>query len=295
MRHQLRKLLYAHVAAAGLVAASAGPMGAEQVVWSNSFAAADSPSARTHLGRTTSVGYTQVGAGDRFANDAWQVDQGNIDWVTSYWQGHDSELGDSRNGAVDLNGYESDARIFADLGKLTPGQIYQVSFWLSGNPDGNVDPAISSTKTGDSYVTGQNGGDRWGEISFSFDSSVNTPYSRQFGSKLDHYTWQFVVFSFVAGSTEARLYVESTTRTQNQGLQTSYGPVVDDFRVITAAASPVAFFTAPKASLNLAMPENVLDAVADQVFDSAVPEPDDFLLLGSALALFGLARLSRKG
>ena len=69
------------------------------------------------------------------ATGAWTVTSGSVDWIGNYWASPTAG-----GGSVDMDGNGSVGAIQQNLIGLTVGQRYQVSFFLSGNPDGGIVP-----------------------------------------------------------------------------------------------------------------------------------------------------------
>lgn len=69
--------------------------------------------------------YTTVYAGQNTISK-WTVDSGSVDWINSYWQ-----TPPAGGGSIDLDG-NSPGSISQTLATVK-NQIYQVSFYLSGN------------------------------------------------------------------------------------------------------------------------------------------------------------------
>jgi choice-of-anchor C domain-containing protein len=70
----------------------------------------------------------------------WSVVQGNVDLITGYWP---AEQG---NNSLDMNGTAMGGiqQSFITL----PGYLYQVTFYLAGNPDSPVDKTLQASAAG---------------------------------------------------------------------------------------------------------------------------------------------------
>lgn len=77
---------------------------------------------------TNPGGFTTVSAGQTNVAD-WSVDFGSVDYIGSYWQASSGVR------SIDLNGQNQRGQIGQTL-TTTPGWSYQVTFDMSGNPDG---------------------------------------------------------------------------------------------------------------------------------------------------------------
>ncbi|WP_380872054.1 hypothetical protein ACFB49_30000 [Sphingomonas sp. DBB INV C78] len=74
-----------------------------------------------------SGGFSTHGAGDTSIT-GWTVHSGSVDWINNYWDAYDGTH------SIDLAGNEpgSIEQTFATVA----GQVYTVTYFLSGNPDG---------------------------------------------------------------------------------------------------------------------------------------------------------------
>lgn len=136
----------------------------------------------------------------------WTVISGSIDWIGSYWQPYDGQR------SIDLagNGAGTITTSFA----TTPSATYTVSFYLSGNYDGNTDDPVRTA------IVSVNGG---APISFDF--------TRPDGWRHDNMGWVERSFSFTASGT-------STTLAFSSGEGSSpYGPAIDNIRVVPIPAA----------------------------------------------------------
>ena len=72
-------------------------------------------------------------AGDSTDVPGWTVSQGSIDLITHYWQAPPTG-----GNSIDLDGFFQRGGIASTTFGTTTGSDYQLTFWLSGNPDGGV-------------------------------------------------------------------------------------------------------------------------------------------------------------
>lgn len=61
--------------------------------------------------------------------DGWNIDKGDIQLINTYWQPH------SGSQSIDLSGTVP-GKISQTLNTI-PGATYEITFWMSSNPDGN--------------------------------------------------------------------------------------------------------------------------------------------------------------
>jgi choice-of-anchor C domain-containing protein len=132
----------------------------------------------------------------------WTV-LGSVDLINTYWQAQDGGQ------SIDLS-RSSPATISQSVSGFTIGQTYELSFWMSGNPDGP--PPIK-------MLTASVGGT---SVDFTFDSSTN--------SKADM-GWLEKTFLFSATSETMLLSFQGT---DNPG--TAYGAALDN---VSISAVPV--------------------------------------------------------
>jgi choice-of-anchor C domain-containing protein len=109
---------------AGLVASGAmlllPVVASANLVTDGDFTAAGDPASFTTYG----VGYEGTAMG------GWTVDSGSVDLIGGYWQAPPGG-----GNSVDMAGYSS-GTISQTINDLVVGQLYQLGFYLSGNPDG---------------------------------------------------------------------------------------------------------------------------------------------------------------
>src|SRR5712691_5287339 len=112
-----------------------------------------------------SSGFTTLGAGNP-SMTGWTIGGDSIDWIGSYWQPGDS----ARSVDVSGNALGSVAQSFATV----VGGTYQVSFLMSGNPDGGPNPKTLDVNVagGDFFFNPSSGPSHanmnWTPGSFSF-------------------------------------------------------------------------------------------------------------------------------
>jgi choice-of-anchor C domain-containing protein len=144
-----------------------------------------------------------VGSFDNLSSGliGWSIGAGNVDLVSNnYWAAYQGD------NSLDLNGTKK-AEIEQTL-VTTVGQLYQLSFWLAGNPQGG------STVKNLSVNVGANG-------LYNFDTS---------GKSTTNMGWSNYITSFYAVGNTTTLSFASNTRG-------AYGPVLDDISV-TAVPEP---------------------------------------------------------
>jgi len=91
--------------------------------------------------------YTEYSTGSSFATTGggfqWTVNNGNVDWIGTYWTAPDGTRSATGEHSVDLDG-NTPGGIRDTADGTVGGQMYLLSFDLAGNPDG---PANESVKT----------------------------------------------------------------------------------------------------------------------------------------------------
>ena len=123
----------------------------------------------------------------------WTVDAGSVDWIGTYWPAQEGSK------SIDMSGVE--AGTLSQTFATTIGNTYDVSFQLSGNPEG--DPAV---KTLEVSATGGTVG------LYSYDVTAND---------LTHMNWRPETYSFLATSASTTLSFVSTTAG-------AFGPAIDN-------------------------------------------------------------------
>ena len=161
---------------------------------------------------TFSDGYSVVNATNQTLT-GWTAGGAGVDIV-------DKELWNADEGSrsIDLNAFNAGS--ISQKIATVPGQTYNVSFAMSGNPDANVVPGPKTMNVSAADASAP----------FTFDTSVeqNTTTDMK---------WKDQTFSFAATGTSTTLTFTSTTTTTGPspaGLSAAAGPVIDDVRVETA-------------------------------------------------------------
>jgi choice-of-anchor C domain-containing protein len=154
--------------------------------------------------------FTTLNAGDNASITGWTVGTGSIDYIGTYWT---SANGDR---SLDLNGTVPGS-IFQTF-DVTPGQAYQVTFDLAGNPAGGPTAKTLTTSANATIVLS------------SFDTT---------GKDLSNMGWTPVSFNFTAtGSTETLTFLSTTAGySGNSTYPTAFGPALDNVSV-TAVPEP---------------------------------------------------------
>jgi choice-of-anchor C domain-containing protein len=144
-----------------------------------------------------SVGtFTTVNAVNSTAITGWTVQSGSVDYIGTYWNAH------SGSRSIDLSG--NSAAVLRQTFDTTAGTVYNVKFFLGGNPAGPP-PLKALTVTA--------GAD-----------SQNYTFSTTGAPALPGMNWLGKTFTFTAlGS--------STTLSFNSGTQGFYGPALDSVSV----------------------------------------------------------------
>lgn len=157
-------------------------------------------------------GFNELIAGDSTSITGWTVASGGVDYIGSYWQSEDS----SRN--VDLNGLTTGSlsQTFATV----IGATYDVSFWLSGNPDNQIGTSLTSPSNKVVRVSAT--GATYSDFSFDVVTKSNTRANMM---------WENHTYSFVATGV-------STTLTFASQIAGAFGPAIDNV-VITETLPPV--------------------------------------------------------
>jgi choice-of-anchor C domain-containing protein len=147
-------------------------------------------------GQTDFTSYTRLSGGSTAIAD-WLVTGTDVDWIAGYWAAADGTK------SVDLAGAGKGGveQTFA----TTIGQIYTVSFDLSGNPDNGIGDKTVSVSAGD--VTG---------LKFTYSVMAANTYSNM--------NYSLVTFNFKATSLSTTLsFVDFTP--------SNFGPVIDNVDV----------------------------------------------------------------
>jgi choice-of-anchor C domain-containing protein len=147
--------------------------------------------------------FAELGAGATNIT-GWSIGGGGVDWIGSYWQPADGAR------SLDLN--RLSAGSVSQTFSTVVGQQYEVSFYLSGNPDGG--PAL---KTIEVAVNGN-------LQTFSYTTGTNTR---------PNMLWAPASFTFFAdGTTETLTFLSTTTGfSGNAGFPGAFGPALDNVAV----------------------------------------------------------------
>jgi choice-of-anchor C domain-containing protein len=154
--------------------------------------------------------FTTLNAGDNASITGWTVGTGNIDYIGTYWTSADGTR------SLDLNGLVPGS--ISQTFDVTPGQAYQVTFDLAGNPAGGPTAKTLTTSANATIVLS------------SFDTT---------GKDLSNMGWTPVSFNFTAtGSTETLTFLSTTAGySGNSTYPTAFGPALDNVSV-TAVPEP---------------------------------------------------------
>ncbi|MBU0801782.1 MAG: choice-of-anchor C family protein [Alphaproteobacteria bacterium] len=147
--------------------------------------------------------FTPVGGGDTVSITGWEVTGNSVDYIGSYWAAQDLSR------SIDLNGNgQGGIRQTFDTVANT---VYNVSFWLAGNPDGA--PVTKSVTVGATGATTSN---------YSFDFT---------GFNKANMGWTNYQYSFVATGASTTLSFASQDAT-------SFGAALDNVSVTAAVPEP---------------------------------------------------------
>ena len=134
----------------------------------------------------------------------WTVDTGSIDYIGGYWPAQDGAR------SIDLAG-TSVGSISQLITGTVAGQVYNVNFWASMNPDGG-DPV------------------RTGIVSFG---GVDMPFAYSSSNSLSDMMWAPYSFTFVATGSSSSL---SFAADGSAGC--CYGPALDNVSLAAAVPEP---------------------------------------------------------
>jgi choice-of-anchor C domain-containing protein len=134
----------------------------------------------------------------------WSIGGGGVDWIGSYWQPADGAR------SLDLN--RLSAGSVSQTFSTVVGQRYQVSFSISGNPDGG--PALKTIQVDVNDNV----------HAFSYTTGANSR---------PNMLWEPVSFTFFADSPFETLTFLSTTTgfSGNAGFPGAFGPALDNVAV----------------------------------------------------------------
>lgn len=144
--------------------------------------------------------FTPVASGDSTSIAGWTVGGSGVDYIGGYWQPEDGKR------SIDLSG-GAPGSISQLISGLTSGQVYDISFWLSGNPDGG-----STTKVG----------------TVSGGTAQSFSYTLSGTNSLSNMNWKEFHYVFTALGATALL-------TFSSGTGDAYGPALDN---VSIAAVP---------------------------------------------------------
>jgi choice-of-anchor C domain-containing protein len=153
-----------------------------------------------------------VQAVDSSTLTGWTVASNDLEIITSIeWPA------DQGNRSIDLNGV-TNATLFQDVGGMTPGRGYLLSFSLSGNPFTGGDPvgegdAIKNVRVSAGATTKE----------FAFDVS---PFHHPVGSPVPAMGWRRESLFFTANNSTQRIEFESLDPTNS-----SRGPAIDNVSI----------------------------------------------------------------
>jgi len=146
-------------------------------------------------------------AGDSTDIPSWTVTQGSIDLITGYWQAPPGG-----GNSIDLDGFFQRGGVASTSFGTTTGAAYQLTFELSGNPDG-AQFGANPIKTVEVQVGNQ-------IQTFTFDTSANGGNSRS------DMKWVKETLNFVALGA-----LTSLSFTSLDDIQSAFGPVIGNIDV----------------------------------------------------------------
>jgi len=135
----------------------------------------------------------------------WTIDSGSVDYIGTYWQASDGVR------SIDLNG-TAQGSISQSIPTVI-GATYDVTFDLSGNPDGG--PALKVLSVTSTSTSAQN---------FSYDTGVQA-------NSLANMKWASSSYSFIATTTSTKLTFAST-------ITGSFGPALDNVVIVETLPPP---------------------------------------------------------
>lgn len=144
--------------------------------------------------------FTTINAGQPGIT-GWTVLGHSVDYIGTYWAAQDG------NRSLDLNGNGKGG--VSQTFDTSIGQVYQVSFWVAGNPDGL--PILKELTADDGTTT----------FEFEFDATGST--------RVDP-NWSERTFEFIASGASTTLSFKST-------VEGFFGPALDNVSV-TAIPEP---------------------------------------------------------
>ena len=167
-------------------------------VGTQSFAAASISNGSFENG-TAPGSFTNIVTGGTNITD-WMVDSGNVDYIGTYWVASDGSR------SIDLNGTAAGSikQTFA----TTVGATYEVTFDLSGNPEGTPGTRVVRVSATGSGTPSQD---------FTYDTVAKA-------NTLADMKWESKTYTFIAGSTSTTLMFTSQTAGSN-------GPALDKIAI----------------------------------------------------------------
>lgn len=138
----------------------------------------------------------------------WTVASGSIDYIGSYWTAQDGGR------SIDLAG-SGRGSISTMITGLVTGKAYELSFWMSGNPEGTP-----KTKTMDVTLANP-------VVTESYSYNIKTS-----GNTRDDMKWEQFALRFTATSSSSLL----TFAAANGGANSAFGPALDN---VSISAVPV--------------------------------------------------------
>ncbi len=158
---------------------------------------------------TPSFSYKEVTPSSSVQIPGWTVTSGSVDWINTYWQSADGD-----GYCIDLSGRGNGAIAQQIVGGLEVGGAYELSFWLSGNPDG---PPTTKTITLD--VTNASG---LSQSQFEYVRNGNTKTNMM---------WQPWTARFVAQEAQIGIAFAGTSGT-------AYGAALDNVKLQRVVPEP---------------------------------------------------------
>ena len=175
-------------------------------LWANAATAAPIVSNGSFESGTNGPGFGGFATipGSSAAISDWALVGGSVDWINGYWQAN------SGTHSVDMNGTTPGGTLQQSISTVL-GQAYQLTFYLSANPD-QLDAHP------DSRALVASAGSTNGIFTYKFDSPPNDH---------DHMNWaQYSLFFTATGSTTVLSFASAAPQ------NCCYGPALDDVAVV---------------------------------------------------------------
>lgn len=178
--------------------------------------------------------FTTVGAGGGNIT-GWTVTFGSVDYIGSYWEAAEGSR------SIDMSG--GGAGSISQTIATIPGFTYQVTFYMSGNPDGS--PMVKTMTVSANGAMSQN---------YSYDISV--------GNTRGVMLWASNTYTFTATSNNTTLTFASTTDTafgpalDNVSITNVSGNLINLFQPVPVTTSPGGTFTFGTTQIYLSCPMN---------------------------------------